>query len=87
MTISRADFERLLPTAVGGVAYTREGNAYWHNEGERGWRIRLTALPDLRLALLSLERWQVGIQCEGYSAEQAACFLQNFHLHLRRGGG
>lgn len=87
MSISRAEFERCLPQAVGGVAYGKEGDEYRHDDGERAWRLRLTPLPEHRVALLVLPRHRVEFFFQGYSPEAQAAFLQRFALYFRRGGG
>jgi hypothetical protein len=87
MTTSRADFVRLLPAAVGHVAYTDEGDAFVHREGWRGWRIGFRLLPQLRIGLVRLERHQVEFDFSGYSDAEIGAFMARFELYYRRGGG
>ena len=87
MSITRADFLRLLPAAVGHQAFSVEGERIEHRDGCRSWSIRLTALPDLRICLVRLERHQVLLSLEGYGEEEAAAFMRRFELYFRRGGG
>ena len=87
MTVTRAEFDRLLPAAVGAVMYRCDGDAYCYGEGQRCWRITLRALPDLNIALLHLQRLEVVLHMDGYSDAERESFLRRFHLFFRRGGG
>ena len=85
MTITREDFLRSLPAAV-GTAFTVDGDAIASNEAQP-WRIELTALDDLRLGRLVLQRHRVRIFLTGYGATETKRFLDRFELHFRRAGG
>lgn len=87
MSITRAEFLSRLPSAVGGEAYAEEGAALVHREPGRSWTIVLEPLPELRIALLRMERWRVRLRFDNYAAEEIQRFLQRFHLYFRRGGG
>ena len=87
MSITRADFLRLLPAAVGHQAFSVEGGRIEHRDGRRSWSIRLTALPDLSIGLVRLARHRVVLAFEGYGEEEVAAFIRRFELYFRRGGG
>jgi hypothetical protein len=87
MSISRREFEQLLPAAVGNVPFRVVGDVFASESAEPGWRIELEAMPDLRIALLALPRHRVRIHLPGCDADQAAAFLKRFELYFRRGGG
>ena len=87
MTISREAFLRNLPGAVAHVPYRTQGDEFVHEDASRGWRIRLTRLPDRAIASLVLERHAVEIRLNGYDAAGERAFLDRFELHFRRGGG
>jgi len=87
MTATRAEFLRLLPAAVGGAAFVEEGNGFGHRETERSWHIAFTALPELRIALVSLVRHRVEFEFEGYAEDEIDAFMARFELYTRRGGG
>ena len=87
MTITRADFRRLLPAAVDNAAFVEEDKAYSYNEGGRGWRIGFEPLPQLRLGLIRLERHRVDFTFTGYSAAEIEEFMARFERYFRRGGG
>ncbi|HUY02124.1 MAG TPA: hypothetical protein VMV33_02460 [Rhodocyclaceae bacterium] len=87
MSITRADFLRLLPAAVGHAPFSVEGERIEHRDPGRAWRIRLTALPDLRIGLVRLERHRVVLSLEGYGEEETDAFMRRFELYFRRGGG
>jgi hypothetical protein len=87
MTTTRADFRRLLPAAVNHVCFIEEGGAFVHHDGGRTWRIGIKPLPQLRLGLVRLERHQIDLAFEGYSAGEIEDFMTRFELYFRRGGG
>lgn len=87
MTITRADFRRLLPAAVNHLAFTEEANAFVYKNGARGWRINFTPLPQLRIGLVRLERHCVEFEFTGYSAAETEGFMARFEMYFRRGGG
>lgn len=83
-TVSRREFLRLLPAAVGGEAFTEEGDLL---TGQSGWRIRLTRLPDTSFGALPLERLEVDIRFDGWNEAAIDAFMRRFSLHFQRGGG
>ena len=87
MSISRNEFLRLLPKAVGGSPFQETGNAFVHVEVGRSWQIALNPLPELNLGTLRLERHRVVWGFSGYSATEIAALVNRFELHFRRGGG
>ena len=87
MTITRADFRRLLPAAVNHVPYTEENGTFMHDSGARGWRISLAPLPQLQIGLIRLERHRVDFKFDGYAEEDIANFMGRFEAYFRRGGG
>ena len=87
MTVTRADFLRLLPAAVGGAMFVEEPDAFQHREPQRAWRIAFEPLPELRIGLIRLERHRVGFAFEGYREAEIEAFMARFELHYRRGGG
>jgi len=87
MSITRADFRRLLPAAVNHVPFVEEDGAFMHRDGERGWRIGMELLPQLRLGLIRLERHRISFEFAGYSAGEIEGFMARFEVYFRRGGG
>jgi len=87
MSISREDFLRLLPEAVGLVPVEVERGLFRHEEGPRRWTLRLQLLEPLRLGRLSLERHRVELSFEGHTAAEVEAFLARFHRGYQRGGG
>lgn len=87
MTVTRAEFVRLLPAAVGGDEYDEEPDAFVHREPNRSWRIGFQALSELRIALVKLSRHRVEFEFEGYSVDEIDAFMARFELYFRRGGG
>jgi hypothetical protein len=87
MTTTRAEFQRLLPAAVGHVPFAEEGGAFVHRGAGRGWRVSLTPLPQLEIGLIRLERQRVAFEFNGYSAAEIESFMARFERYFRRGGG
>jgi len=87
MTLSREEFLRLLPGAVGPLTETGEADVFEGGDGPRRWRIRLVPLPDLRVGRMVLPRHQVEIRLEGYAEGEAEGFMARFHRGFQRGGG
>ena len=87
MTITQAEFLRLLPAAVDGATFKAAGGIISHGHDQRGWRITLTPLPDLTHGLIRLERRRVVFSFRGYASEEIAAFFRRFDLYFARGGG
>lgn len=87
MTISQAEFLRLLPAAVAGARFDADGSTFSCIDRERGWRITLKPLPDLAHGPIRLERQRVEFAFRGYAEEEAAAFFRRFDLYFARGGG
>jgi len=87
MTTTRAEFRRLLPAAVDDAPFAEEGGAFVHRGGDRGWRISVEPLPQLRIGLIHLERQRVAFEFTGHSAAEIEAFMARFERHFRRGGG
>jgi len=87
MSLSRGEFLRSLPAAVGGVAFELAATGARHHEGAKRWRIVLAPLPDLALGSVRLPRQRVEIHLAGYDAAATREFLDRFELYYRRAGG
>ena len=92
MTISREEFLRCLPAAVGHDPYVVAGEsirsgAVCGADSARGWRITVAPLSDLAIDLLRLPRHHVNLFLRGYDPVAARAFLDRFELYFRRGGG
>ena len=85
MSISREEFFRLLPAAVGTFEADGE-RVRWVEQG-RGWNIRVVPLPDLRLGSAAIPRHRAEIVLEACSEAEGAAFLERFHRAFLRGGG
>ena len=83
MTISRADFVRLLKR-LAGDGLRQEGADRWI---VRGVRVAVEGMDDLRIGGLVLPRLMVHLDVSGLDGEAAAEFLGLFNRTFRRGGG
>jgi hypothetical protein len=87
MTITQAEFLRLLPAAVAGVSFDCSDGVFSHGDQRRGWRIALTPLPDLTHGLIRLQRQRAVFAFRGHSEDDIAAFFRRFDLYFARGGG
>lgn len=86
MSISRAEFERSLPAALGELPRRVGPLAFEWGDARRGGRAEALPIDALRIALIALPRHRVTLRLFGYGADTAA-FLHRWDLHFRRGGG
>ena len=87
MALTREDFLRLLPAAVGGVPYRVEGDEIASGGGEPAWRIRLEARPPRAFGPVGIPVLAVALTIEGATEARAAAFLDRFLLGFQRAGG
>lgn len=87
MTISRADFARLLPAAVGHATFAADDAGYAGGSEGRRWVIAVQPMADLTMGGLRLPRLRVTLSFAGYSAPEVEEFMARFDLYFRRGGG
>ena len=86
MGITRADFLRLLPAAVGHAPFRIEGDEI-HADGAPSWRIKLREMPKRRIALLALPVLDVELVIDAHSGAEAQAFIERFLLGFQRVGG
>jgi len=87
MTLTRADFHRLLPVAVDHAGYRVEGNEIVADGGALAWRIRLEDRPARAFGSVALPVLAVTIDLDGASPEDARAFVERFLLGFQRAGG
>ncbi len=87
ITLSRADFVRLLPAAVGNDQFVDEGTVFRHEERHRSWRIDIKSLAELRMGQMRMERYRLSFSFEGYPDTEIDQFMSRFEVNFRRGGG
>ncbi|HSP91262.1 MAG TPA: hypothetical protein VLN08_10155 [Vicinamibacterales bacterium] len=85
MSITREEFFRLLPAAVG--PFEVDGSTIRGHERPCGWLIRLTPLADHRAGSVVVPRHLVEIVLEGWGEAEADAFMARFHRAFLRGGG
>ena len=87
MNITRAEFERLLPGALGGVAHAVDGDVFSGRDGALEWSIRLGSEEVSRIGLVRLALREVTIELRGCDDAGAKAFMHRFDLYFRKGGG
>jgi hypothetical protein len=87
MSISREDFVRLLPVALGLSPYEEKDGLFTGRDGLRHWKLQLTPLADHRLGRMVLPRHRIEFSFEGYGEDEIAAFMARFQRGFQRGGG
>ena len=87
MSISREEFLRLLPVAMGRSPITEEAGVFIGSDGSRRWLVGFRPIADHRLGSVILPRHRIEITFEGYSDQAVIAFLARFHRGFQRGGG
>ena len=87
MALTREDFLRLLPVAVGGAAFRVEGDEIASEGRDPAWRIRLAPRPPRAFGPVGIPVLAVAVTLEGATQAQAAAFLDRFLLGYQRAGG
>jgi len=85
MSLSREEFFRLLPAAVG--PFVVDGDTVRQSGGDRNWTIRLVPLAERRMGAAVVPRHRVEIILEGCLEAEAEAFMERFHRAFLRGGG
>jgi hypothetical protein len=85
MSLSREEFFRLLPAAVG--SFVVHGDEVRRPDGDLGWVIRLVPLADHRVGSVVVPRHRVDIVLEECSEAEREAFMARFHRAFMRGGG
>ena len=87
MGITRNDFLRTLPAAVGGRSIALDGDRISIVEGDRHIAIDLSKERTRVLAALTIPTVRVHFTFVDYSAHEVDEFMRRFELSFRRGGG
>jgi hypothetical protein len=85
MSLSRDEFLRLLPAAVG--PFEVDGETIRGSNGDRSWTIRLVPLSGRRLGSVVVSRHRVEIDLKSHSEAEGEAFMDRFHRGFLRGGG
>ncbi len=87
MGISRGEFFRTLPDALGTTAFATSGDQITVDTPGRRLEIHFREETPLRIASLTLPSATVELRFEGYGVAEIVASLQRFELYFRRGGG
>jgi hypothetical protein len=85
MSLSREEFFRLLPSAVG--PFEADGETVRCPDGDRRWTIRLVPLAERRLGRVVVQRHRVEIDVDARSDAEGEAFMDRFRRGFLRGGG
>lgn len=87
MALTRAEFQRLLPAAVGHEAYRVEGDEFVALDGGSRWRIRIAEKPGRPFGPVALPVLTVTLALETVPAAKRQAFVSRFLLGYQRAGG
>jgi hypothetical protein len=87
MSISRSEFFRTLPDALGIDALAAAGDTVTVETPTSRLEIRFREVAPLRLASLTLPAADIELRFAGYRDTEVAAVLDRFDLYFRRGGG
>lgn len=87
MALTRADFLRLLPVAVGGEPCRVDGNDIIAEAGTIAWRIRIEEKAGRPFGPVALPVLAVELHLDGATEAQARAFVDRFLLGFQRAGG
>jgi len=87
MSISRREFFRTLPDALGEEVLAVHGDEVRIATPGRRVVIRFREEPPLRIASLTLPSALIEFRFEGYGEAERAGAVERFDLYFRRGGG
>jgi hypothetical protein len=76
-----------MPRAIGIHPWRQEGQHIVVSIGAGTLTLTWAVLPERRIALMRLQRLQVGFAFEGLDAGQRLAFMRPFDLSMQRGGG
>lgn len=87
MTLTREDFLRLLPGAVGHAPWRIEDDLITGEGTRPSWRIRLHERPGRRFGPVQLPVLGVTLQVADATPAERAAFVDRFLLGFQRAGG
>ena len=87
MALTRAEFLRLLPVAVGGAAYRVEGDEIGSLAGSPAWRIRLSERAPRAFGPVAIPVLAVTLEVDAADDADARAFVSRFLLGYQRAGG
>ncbi len=86
MALTRADFLRLLPAAVGGAPFRVEGDEVV-SLGSPAWRIRIEPRPGRAFGPVEIPMLAVSLTGDALAPAEAQAFVDRFLLGFQRAGG
>jgi len=87
MSITRADFLRILGGAFDAAATRPDGDRIVVEQGNGRLVITLDAAGERRIGLIALPVMHVRLELQGYGPDEAAAVLAAFDRSFQRGGG
>jgi hypothetical protein len=87
MALTRAEFLRLLPLAVGTFQWQPDGLGVEGRTDETVWTVRFLERPDRRVGPLTLPVLDVTLACSSTRPDDEVRFVERFLRAYQRAGG
>ena len=87
MTITHKEFLRLLPKALAGLSYEKNGNLIEIIDQNRLIKINLSEESIRKIASLELPVTNVRIELNNFQTKDSDRFISRFSLAYQKGGG
>lgn len=87
MTITHADFFRLLPRALGSEKFAVDGDRIEFNDGNIIMRISISAEQNWKIGALSLPKTRISMELHGCDEREAQQRISKFDRTYQKGGG
>lgn len=87
VNISRQDFMRQLPDAIGNREFDVEGNHVIVKDGDKRVRITLADEGIEEMGALDMPMKEISFVFDGYSEPEIEAFMDNYDEHTLRFGG
>lgn len=87
MQLTRGEFLRELPKAIGNLNHQVAGDKVIITDGDRRLEIRLVDEGTLDVGSLHLPMEEVDFEFMGYTQEETDAFMARFDHHTQRTGG
>ena len=89
MGYSKAEFFRILPTAVADYHHTVQGNRViiTDPDNSRELVLVLSSLPDRAIGMIRISRIEVEFSFRNFTVDERKEFMSDFDRSYQRGGG
>lgn len=87
LSITRSEFLRILPAALGGRPFRQRDDGIEARDGPRQVSIKFLGCGTRSLGSLNLPTLAVSLELDGFTDGERTAFLRRFDQAFQRGGG